>query len=366
MSFRPPVRDDLAELPGYHSPQLDVDHRLNTNESPEPPPPGFQASVAAQVADLAWHRYPDRSAVELRRRLAAHHADDNAAIGAENVFVANGSNEVLQTIMLAWGGPGRSILTFEPTYAMHGQIARVTGTQVIEVERGHDFTIDAGAALAALAEARPTITFLCSPNNPTGMVESPELVRSVLDVVRDFGLLVVDEAYAQFSNWSALELFDNDAPLIVTRTFSKTWAMAAARLGYLLAPEWVTERLNVAILPYHLDAVSQIAGSTALDFEPEMRARVARLVEQRGVIEAGLSDLGIEYWPSQSNFVLFRPSAAGLDGGAIWQRLVDQGVLVRNCASWPRLDGCLRVTVGSDDENAAFLGALAAILNPHT
>jgi len=126
----------------------------------------------------------------------------------------------------------------------------------------------------------------------------------------------------------------------------------------------LTERLNVAILPYHLDAVSQIAGSTALDFEPEMRARVARLVEQRGVIEAGLNDLGIEYWPSQSNFVLFRPTGVDLDGNAIWQRLVDQGVLVRNCASWPRLDGCLRVTVGSDDENAAFLAALGAILKP--
>ncbi len=365
MSFRPPVRDDLAELPGYHSPQLDVSVRLNTNESPEPPPAGFQQAVAERVGALDWHRYPDRGVTELRTRLAAHHASENAAIGMDNVFVANGSNEVLQTIMLAWGGPGRSILTFEPTYAMHGQIARVTGTGVIEVERQHDFTIDADQALATIAEHRPIVTFLCSPNNPTGMVEPRELVEAALETVRPFGLLVVDEAYAQFSTWSALSMFDEDAPLIVTRTFSKTWAMAAARLGYLVAPEWINERLNTAILPYHLDAVSQIAGETALEFEDEMAARVSRLVEQRGIIQSRLGELGVEFWPSQSNFVLFRPDdgSGRADGNVVWQRLVDQGILVRNCSTWPRLDGCLRVTVGSGDENAAFLDALAAILD---
>ncbi len=356
MSFRPPVRDDLAELPGYHSPQIDVDHRLNTNESPEPPPAGFQQAIADRVAALDWNRYPDRSATELRSKLALHHG-----VSIDNIFVANGSNEVLQTIMLAWGGTGRSILTFEPTYAMHGQIARVTGTGVIEVDRLEDFTIDADHAVETLTDKKPIVTFLCSPNNPTGLVEPPELVERVLETVSDFGLLVVDEAYAQFSDWSALDLFDEDKPLIITRTFSKTWAMAAARLGYLIAPTWVVERLNTAILPYHLDAVSQAAGSVALDFEDEMAARVSRLVEQRGSIQAGLSDLGIEFWPSKSNFILFRPPAG--NGSELWQQLVDRGVLVRNCSSWPRLDGCLRVTVGTGDENRAFLDALAAILD---
>jgi len=365
MSFRPPVRDDLAELPGYHSPQLDVAHRLNTNESPEPPPDAFRQAVAEKVAALDWHRYPDRSATELRTKLAEHHGGAAAGISADNIFVANGSNEVLQTIMLAWGGTGRSILTFEPTYAMHGQIARVTGTGVIEIERASDFTIDADVAVATLRELKPIVTFLCSPNNPTGLVEPPALVERVLDTVEDFGLLVVDEAYAQFSDWTALDFFDEDKPLIITRTFSKTWAMAAARLGYLIAPTWIVERLNTAILPYHLDAISQVAGSTALDYETEMAARVARMVEQRGVIQAGLGELGIEFWPSQSNFVLFRPPSGGvgeIDGAELWQRLVDQGVLVRNCSTWPRLDGCLRVTVGTADENGAFLSALTAIL----
>jgi len=355
MSFRPPVRDDLAELPGYHSPQLDVQHRLNTNESPEPPPPGFRQAITEKVAALDWNRYPDRAATELRTKLAAHHD-----VAPDNIFVANGSNEVLQTILLAWGGPGRSILTFEPTYAMHGQIARVTGTAVVEVDRHQDFSIDTDSAVSALQQNRPIVTFMCSPNNPTGLVEPPDLVERVLETVSDFGLLVVDEAYAQFSDWSALELFDENRPLIVTRTFSKTWAMAAARLGYLIAPTWVTERLNTAILPYHLDAVSQAAGSAALDFEHEMAARVARLVEQRGAIQAGLGELGIEFWPSQSNFILFR--APGGDGNSLWQQLVDRGVLVRNCSTWPRLDGCLRITVGTSDENDAFLAALTAIL----
>lgn len=355
MAFRPPVRDDLAELPGYHSPQLDVTYRLNTNESPEPPPDGFKKAIVERLDALEWNRYPDRGATELRTRLATHHG-----VSVDNIFVANGSNEVLQTIMLAWGGHGRSIMTFEPTYAMHGQIARVTGTGVIEVERQDDFTIDPDGAIAALAEHKPIVTFLCSPNNPTGMVEPSTFVEEVLGAVSDFGLLVVDEAYAQFSDWSALELFDEDLPLIVTRTFSKTWAMAAARLGYLIAPTWVVERLNTAILPYHLDAVSQAAGSAALDFEDEMAARVSRLVEQRGAIQAGLGQLGIEFWPSQSNFVLFRAPQG--QGDELWQQLVDAGVLVRNCSSWPRLEGCLRVTVGAGDENRAFLDALTAIL----
>lgn len=353
--FRVPVRDDLVALAGYHSPQLDVSVRLNTNESPDSPPDAFRAAVAERVAGLDWNRYPDRGATALRTKLAELHG-----VHIDNVFVANGSNEVLQTLMMAWGGPGRSILTFEPTYAMHGQIGRVTGTTVIEVERQHDFTIDVPTAIAAVAEHRPTITFLCSPNNPTGLIDPRHLVESLRDATRDSGLLVIDEAYAQFSDWSALDLFDEAVPLVVTRTFSKTWAMAAARLGYLIAPAWMVERLSTAVLPYHLDAVSQAAGELALEYHDEMLERVSQLVERRGTIQAGLSDLGVEFWPSQSNFVLFRPSNNA--GEHVWQQLVDAGVLVRNCSSWPRLHGCLRVTVGSVEENAAFLDALGAIL----
>lgn len=354
-AFRPPVRDDLAELAGYHSPQLDVDVRLNTNESPEPPPPEFSTALAAKVADLDWNRYPDRAGAELRARLADHHR-----VSSDQVFVANGSNEVLQTLLLTWGGPGRRIMTFEPTYAMQAQIARTTGTEVIEVERNADFGLDVTEAAEAVETHRPIITFVTSPNNPTGMVEPLGLIEALVETVRPFGFVVVDEAYAQFADYSALDLLAEDNPLLVTRTFSKTWAMAAARLGYLIAPSWVVERMGLAVLPYHLDAVSQLAGVTALDYASEMEARVARLVEDRGEIQAGLADLGVEFWPSQSNFILFRPPDG--DGAEVWQKLVDAGILVRNCAGWPRLDGCLRVTVGTRSENRAFLAALGAIL----
>ena len=252
-----PERDDLQALEGYHSAQVDVEVRLNTNESPYPPPASWRDEVAAAVAGIAWERYPDRRAVELRRAIAAWHG-----VHWEQVFAANGSNEVLQTLLLAYGGHGRRVVTFEPTYQLHGHIARITGAEVVEGERGSDFALDEDAALALIEAAQPAVTFLCSPNNPTGRVESPSLVRRVLDAAP--GLVVVDEAYAQFADWSALDLVDDARPLCVVRTFSKTWSMAGARLGYLVGPTWVVETMEKVVLPYHLDAAKQLAGTLAL------------------------------------------------------------------------------------------------------
>ena len=209
--------------------------------------------------------------------------------------------------------------------------------------------------------AAPSVAFLCSPNNPTGVVDDPDDVAATLDLVagRD-GLLVVDEAYGQFAPWSALDLVDEAAPLVVTRTFSKTWSMAAARLGYLIGPSWVVDDLHKVVLPYHLDAAKQRAGVLALDHAGAMAARVERLVAERRRLVAALEDLPVDVWPSGANFVLFRPR--GADGDAVWQGLLDRSVLVRNCASWPRLDGCLRVTIGTPTEDDAFLAALREIL----
>lgn len=350
---RPPVRDDLALHPGYHSPQVDVDVRLNTNEAPAPPPEGFREALAAELATVEWHRYPDRAATALREAIAAHHG-----VEASQVFVANGSNEVLQTLCLTYGGPGRSVATFEPTYALHSHIPKITNTAVVSGERRDDFALDLDEVRRVLAEHEPTITFLCSPNNPTGMVETEETVRAVAELAP--GLLVVDEAYGQFAPWSALELVDDESSLVVTRTYSKTWSMAAARLGYLVGPSWLVAELSEVVLPYHLDTVKQIAGRLALEFEPQMRSRVADLVEERGRVSAALAELPVTVWPSGANFILFRPEA--IDGDTVWKRLVEQSVLVRNCASWPRLDGCLRVTLGTPAEDDRFLAALAQIL----
>ncbi len=355
------VRDDLRALEGYHSAQVDVQIRLNTNESPTPPPAAFRDAVASEVSRIDWHRYPDRSATELRTAIADIHGVDSS-----QVFAANGSNEVLQTVLLAYAGPGRTVATFEPTYQMHGQIARVTGATVVEGSRAADFTLDPAEVERVVAEYQPHVIFLTSPNNPTGLVEPIERVRQLLDIAP--GVVVVDEAYAQFSDWTALDLIDEQRPLVVTRTFSKTWSMAGARLGYLVGPSWLVAELDKVVLPYHLDAIKQIAGRLALRFSDEMNDRVDQLVAERTRIEEALQRLDVDVFPSGANFVLFRvrrgPGRA-LDGRGVWQGLVDRSVLIRDCSSWPRLDDCLRVTVGTPDENTAFLNALADVLAPN-
>lgn len=356
MSGRIQPRDDLALMEGYHSPQVHVPVRLNTNESPYPPPPQFGARLAAAVADVEWHRYPDRAATELRTRIGALHG-----VGPEQVFAANGSNEVLQTLLLTYAGFGRTVATFEPTYALHAHIARLTGAGVIEGERDDDFVLHLDEVDRVLAAANPHVVFLCSPNNPTGREEPRQLVEAVLErVIARNALLVVDEAYGQFASWSAMDLVDEANPLVVTRTYSKTWSMAAARLGYLVGPRWIVDELDKVVLPYHLDVLKQQAGIIALELADDMEQRVAAVVEERGRVVATLHDLDVEVWPSGANFVLFRPRHRS--GGEVWNALLQRGVLVRNCASWPRLDGCLRITIGTPAEDDAFLDALKEAL----
>jgi histidinol-phosphate aminotransferase len=276
------------------------------------------------------------------------------------VFAANGSNEVLQTLCLAYGGAGRTAAVFEPTYALHSHIPRITGTGLAVGERGEDFSLDLDEVRRVLAETTPAITFLCSPNNPTGMLEDEATVRAVLDLAP--GLVIVDEAYGQFAPWSALDLVDDAQPLVVTRTYSKTWSMAGSRLGYLIGPAAVIAELEQRVLPYHLDTLKQRAGVLALRYAAQMEDRVNALIAERERIVAGLDDLAVEWWPSDANFVLFRP--VGRSGDDVWHGLVDRSVLVRNCTTWghPRLVDCLRVTVGTPAEDDRFLTALAEVL----
>lgn len=367
----PPVRPraDVALMAGYHSPQLDVEVRLNTNESPEPPPPAFTEALTAALSRIDWHRYPDRDATLLRERIAALHG-----VSPSQVFCASGSNEVLQSVLLAYGGPGRTALVWEPTYALHSHLARVVGTEVAVAERGSDFVVGPQATTADLDRAQPDVAFVCSPNNPTGTVESPATARAAATWATVNGaLVVVDEAYGQFAPESALSELDDTRPLVVTRTFSKTWSLAALRLGYLVGPEWVVDELHKVALPYRLDAVQQAAGVLALDHVAEMEARVARVVAERERLEGALANLDVDLWASGANFVLFRPrprDSAAVHGGAdavargdaVWQGLVDRSVLVRNCSSWPRLAGCLRVTIGTPAENDRFVDALTEVL----
>ncbi|HVX21196.1 MAG TPA: histidinol-phosphate transaminase [Acidimicrobiales bacterium] len=353
MSPLPPLRPDLVALAGYHSPQVDAAVRLNTNESPFPPPETWRQDLENGLEHVEFNRYPDRRATALREALARSYG-----VGADEVFCANGSDEVLQCLLLAFGGPGRRALVFEPTYKLHSHIARVTGTEVVVAERGPDFTIDPDAAVAALDAVQPAVVFLCSPNNPTGRSEPAALVRRVVEAAP--GLVVLDEAYGQFAPRSALGLREDPAldtsGLVVVRTFSKTWAMAASRLGYLLADPGVVAGCEVVALPYHLSAPTQLAGLTALRYQAEMESRVAVVAEERGRLAAALAALPVETWPSDANFILFRPQRR--EAKEVWQALLDRGVLIRDCSGWDRLEGCLRVTVGTPRENDLFLGAL--------
>ena len=358
MNPRVAPRDDLQALEGYHSPQLDVSVRLNTNESPFAPPPEFVDRWVDELRRAPLNRYPDRAARELRDALGAHLGQP-----PERLFCANGSNEVLQTLLLTYGGPGRRAAMFEPTYALHSHIARITGTEVVVGERRADFSVDPDVARALIEEHAPTIVFVCSPNNPTGTVEPAATIEALLAVDGEH-LVVVDEAYGEFAPWSALELVRDDRALVVVRTYSKVWSMAALRLGFAVAPEWVVEELDKVVLPYHLAAATQIAGRLALELGPEMDDRVQRLVDERERVAAELARIeGVTVYPSGANFLLFRP---GGDGHRRWQQMVDQGVLVRDFSRWPRLDDCLRVTIGTPEENDAFVAALRASLQEVT
>ena len=353
----PGVRPDLAALEGYHSAQVDVEVRLNTNESPLPPPEAWRREFAETVAAIDFNRYPDREAIALRQALA-----DSHAVGIDEIFCANGSNEVLQCLLLAYGGPGRTVALFEPTYTLHRHIARITGTAVAAGARRDDFALDLDVVADVVAGSDPVLTFLCSPNNPTGRAARPEEVATVAGLVP--GLLVVDEAYGQFAPSSALELRATDPGahrnVVVVRTFSKTWSMAGARLGYLVADPEVVAACELVALPYHLDAAKQVAGRLALRYVDEMERRVAAIAEERGRIAAAFTDLPLESWPSDANFLLFRPTTK--PAREVWSDLVDASVLVRDCSSWPGLTGCLRVTVGLPEENDRFLAALTESL----
>ena len=360
-SVDPDGRREVALRPGYHSPQVEVEVRLNTNESPEPPPDALVEALAAELRRVDLHRYPDREATALREALAAHHRVQPA-----QVFCANGSNEVIQCILLAYGGPGRPATMFEPTYALHSHISLLTGTPLITGQRDDSFVVDptevertVAAATRMYGPASPAVTFLCSPNNPTGGLETSDSVRAVLALVP--GILVVDEAYAQFAPWSALDLLDSEPRLVVVRTFSNTWAMAGLRLGYAIADPLVVASLSNVALPYHLDTLKQVAGRLALGFGQQMQERVAATVHERERVARALHELAVTQWPSSANFILFRVSPRA--GSEVWEGLLDHSVLVRDVSDWPRLEGCLRVTIGTRPENDRFLSALGEVLS---
>lgn len=353
-----PLREDLRGRSPYGAPQLDVPVRLNTNENPFPPPRELVADVVRAVNEAATNlnRYPDRDATELRAELAAYLSGRTGVeLATGNIWVANGSNEVLQQILQAFGGPGRSALGFEPSYSMHPILAAGTQTEWIPAPRRPDFSLDASAAAAAVTDRRPDIVLVTSPNNPTGQSVELEGLREIVAAAP--GIVVVDEAYAEFSRRpSAVGLLaEFGHKLIVSRTMSKAFAFAGGRLGYLAAAPAAVDALALVRLPYHLSVLSQAASVAALRHAHETLASVRTLVDERDRVCSALAASGFAVTPSDSNFVLFGTFD---DAHVTWQSYVDHGVLIRDVG----IPGWLRVTIGTREENDAFLASSKEII----
>ncbi|MCM3886188.1 histidinol-phosphate transaminase [Frankia sp. R82] len=358
-----PLRDSLRGMSPYGAPQLDVAVRLNTNENPHPPSIGLVDALgkAATLAATEANRYPDRDAEALRADLAYYLTPDAGfGVHAAQVWAANGSNEILQQLCQAFGGPGRVAVGFEPSYSMHRLIALATATDWAGEQRADDFTLTPEQVTAAIETHRPALVFLCSPNNPTGTALPPEVVTAACTAMAAVGsgIVVVDEAYAEFRRAgvpSALTLLPANPRLVVTRTMSKAFALAGARVGYLAAHPAVVDALQLVRLPYHLSSFTQAVARTALAHADELLGTVEAVKAQRDRIVRELPGLGLALTPSDANFVYFGRFADEQD---VWRRLLDRGVLVRDVGP----DGWLRVTAGLPGEIDAFLAALSQVL----
>jgi histidinol-phosphate aminotransferase len=364
----PPLRADLRGVEPYGAPQLDVPVALNVNENPYPPSQAVVDDIAAAVAAVAptLNRYPDREFTELRAGLAAYLTPDAGfPVTPEQVWAANGSNEVMLQLLQAFGGPGRTVVSFAPTYSMYPEYARDAMTTWVAGRRNEDFTFDLDEARRLVREHRPSVILLPSPNNPTGTALPHDVIGelcALMDQPGTPGVVVIDEAYAEFRRAgtpSALELLPQHRNLVVTRTMSKAFALAGARLGYLAAAPELCDALRVVRLPYHLSTVTQAVARAALRHSDELLGRVDQLRAERDRTVEWLTAQGFEVAPSDANFVLFGRFP---DRAALWQGLLDRGVLIRITGP----DGWLRVSIGTAAEMTAFKDALKETLEDVT
>jgi histidinol-phosphate aminotransferase len=353
-----PLREDLRGKSPYGAPQLDVPVRLNTNENPHPPTKALVDDVTRSVHAVAGdlHRYPDRDAVALRTDLAAYMTGQTGTdLSVENLWAANGSNEILQQLLQAFGGPGRSAIGFVPSYSMHPIISGGTQTEWLVANRADDFSLDTDVAVHAIKEKTPDIVFVASPNNPSGQSVPLDELGRLLDAMST-GMLILDEAYGEFSSQpSAVKLIDDyPTKLVVSRTMSKAFAFAGGRLGYLIAAPAVIDAMLLVRLPYHLSSVTQAAARAALRHADDTLGSVAKLIAERDRVAEALTGMGFRVIASDANFVLFGEFA---DAPATWQRYLDEGILIRDVG----IPGYLRATTGLAEENDALLAASARI-----
>ena len=354
-----PLREALRPMSPYGAPQVPAQASLNTNENPYSPSPALQQAITDAVAKVAadLNRYPDRDATALRTKLASYINElSGTHMSADNIWAANGSNEIIQSIFLAFAqGP---VLGFTPSYSMHPLIAKVTGAQWIDGKRNADFSLNTTDAVAEIQKHKPTLTFITTPNNPTGGAVTIAEVQQLADACKVVGgLLVVDEAYAEFSQEkSAVTLIANNPHVIVIRTMSKAFAFAGARVGYLVSDVAVKDAMMIVRLPYHLSALTQAAAQVAIDHRAELLGGVATLIAARESVVQALGDMGLTTITSSANFVLF--TGFKQDAPQLWAALLEKGVLIRDVG----LSGYLRVTIGNEAENNLFLSALKELI----
>ena len=354
-----PLRESLRPMSPYGAPQVPAQASLNTNENPYSPSPALQQAITDAAAKVAadLNRYPDRDATALRTKLAGYINElSGTKFSADNIWAANGSNEIIQSIFLAFAqGP---VLGFTPSYSMHPLIAKVTGAQWIDGKRNADFSLNVADAVAEVQKHKPTLTFITTPNNPTGGAVTIAEIQQLADACKVVGgLLVVDEAYAEFSQEkSAVTLIANNPHVIVIRTMSKAFAFAGARVGYLVSDVAVKDAMMIVRLPYHLSALTQAAAQVAIDHRAELLGGVATLIAARESVVQALGDMGLTTITSSANFVLF--TGFKQEAPQLWAALLEKGVLIRDVG----LSGYLRVTIGNEAENKLFVSALKELI----
>jgi histidinol-phosphate aminotransferase len=354
-----PLRENLRPLSPYGAPQVPASASLNTNENPYSPSPALQKAITDAIAKVAanLNRYPDRDATVLRTKLADYiNGLSDTKFTESNVWAANGSNEIIQSIFLAFGnGP---VLGFTPSYSMHPLIAQITQTQWIDGKRNDDFSLNTADAVSEILNHKPSLTFITTPNNPTGGAISLDSILMLADAAKTTGgLLVVDEAYAEFSQeQSAVTLIADHPHVLVIRTMSKAFAFAGVRVGYLVSDPAVKDAMMIVRLPYHLSALTQAAAEVAIDHKDELLSGVSTLIEARTFLVDSLHVMGLATIPSSANFILF--TGFKQDAPQLWAALLEKGVLIRDVG----LSGYLRVTIGNEAENTLFLKALKELI----
>ena len=348
-----PARPQLEELVAYDAKDVKAEVVLASNENPNNLPAEVIAKLAAGLDRFKFNRYPDPTAHELRRLIAEANGLD-----AENVMVGNGGDEVIFNLLLAWGGPGRKILDMPPTFSMYGIDAQVTGTEVVQIPRLADFSVDEPAVLARVAQGDIDIVVVANPNNPTGGLGNESFLIELLKSTD--AIVMVDEAYFEFSRHTMRPHMTRYPNLVLLRTFSKAFSMAGLRVGYLLAQPEIVEAFMKVRQPYSVDSFSQWVAQTVFRERMNFEQGIRDVVRGREGLYRGLSALeGVEVFPSEANFLLFRVEHAA----ALWRDLLqNHSVLVRDFSRTPGLEGCLRVTIGSDEENRRFMEAMTDFL----